>query len=290
MNTTLSRTLVQTLMFLAIVVGCSPYAPAGEKKDGGLFGAGMNVLDSVLGGGSGESAGTIEDVFESIGAAQGELVGAVGVPLTAKEKQTLGKAAHEAFRKDFKGKVMEPSPSQNSELLGAWRKLGLKGIDRNFSLFIVDNDTINAFTHVGGYIYIHRGLLKKLKGNPDAIALVLGHEAAHVMNGDVDEPFALIKGTAGVLPMADAMSDFLLKNMFTAYSQQKEYAADLRGMELTLDAGFSRTKAIKLFDHLESGKTKRKNSTGSSLAAAVDRHFSTHPPTPERRARLQTGR
>ena len=51
--------------------------------------------------------------------------------------------------------------------------------DTEFKFFVLDDDSINAFTTGCCYIYIHRGLLGYLEDEAE-LATILGHEIAHV--------------------------------------------------------------------------------------------------------------
>ncbi len=51
--------------------------------------------------------------------------------------------------------------------------------DMKIIVHYVDGDTVNAFATLGGHLILYRGLLKKLP-NENALAMLLGHEIAHV--------------------------------------------------------------------------------------------------------------
>ena len=53
--------------------------------------------------------------------------------------------------------------------------------ERDFTFFVIDDDSINAFALPGGYIGIHSGLLKATRSE-DELAGVMAHEIAHVTN------------------------------------------------------------------------------------------------------------
>lgn len=51
--------------------------------------------------------------------------------------------------------------------------------DRRYMFAVIDNDSINAFACPGGYILVTLGTIK-LAANEAELAMILGHEAAHV--------------------------------------------------------------------------------------------------------------
>ncbi len=51
--------------------------------------------------------------------------------------------------------------------------------EMNITVHYSDDDTVNAFATLGGHVIVHRGLLEKMPSE-NALAMVLGHEAAHI--------------------------------------------------------------------------------------------------------------
>ena len=96
-------------------------------------------------------------------------------------------------------------------------------------LEIIDKDEINAFAVMRSQgssqypvVVCYGGLLKRVvEGNPDRIAYVLGHEISHHLLGHT-------RANAGA-------TEFLR----ATFSRDQEIAADRKGMELALQAGYS---------------------------------------------------
>lgn len=97
-------------------------------------------------------------------------------------------------------------------------------------LQIVDKDEINAFATVRKdgqgidhpVVVCYSGLIDRaVEGNPDRIAFVLGHELGHHVLGHT----ITTKGSTAFLQ--------------TTFSREQEIAADQKGMELALRAGYS---------------------------------------------------
>ena len=65
------------------------------------------------------------------------------------------------------------------ESLGQRLAAGSKAPKRQYSFFMVDDASINAFAGPGGYIGVHTGLFMAAK-NESELAGVLAHEIAHV--------------------------------------------------------------------------------------------------------------
>ena len=64
--------------------------------------------------------------------------------------------------------------------LGRWLALQTERPDLNWHFGVLDSPNVNAFAAPGGYIFITRGLLLKLR-NEAELAGVLAHEIAHVL-------------------------------------------------------------------------------------------------------------
>jgi predicted Zn-dependent protease len=272
-----------------------PHSSAGERgSGGGLFDIANDIFNSVIvepnaGNPRGSDKTIINDLTRAAGEVQEGIVKAVHVPLTDAERRRLGKEVHESIRLKFKGKITRPSRNRDAALMRVWGRLKLSRLDPTFDLYTVETDTINAFAHVGGYIYIHRGLLDEIEFAPDLIAMVLAHEAAHILNRDVDDPFAIEKGAGRLVPneIGKAISDVILNQLFFGYNQKKEYEADRRGMEILVGAGYSRRRALGLFDHLRD--MRGRGNSHDRIIDLLDRHYSTHPPAIDRKRRLAEG-
>ncbi|MBZ5521327.1 MAG: M48 family metalloprotease [Acidobacteriia bacterium] len=97
------------------------------------------------------------------------------------------------------------------------------------TLELVDKDEINAYASITRHegkeqpvVVCYNGLLKRaVEGNADRLAYVLGHELSHHLLGHTKKP-------AGD-------TEFLR----ATFSREQELAADRRGMELALHAGYS---------------------------------------------------
>jgi predicted Zn-dependent protease len=132
--------------------------------------------------------------------------------------------------------------------------------DINYQVKVLQSKEVNAFSLPGGWIYINTGLLEKAGKDDDAIACVIGHEAAHVVKRHV------------VKQIQDAQSKGLLVDIFgvvtnsnTAYqavsfaydldqlhySREDEYEADKYGLMFAYNAGYDPYGMPRFFAVLE---------------------------------------
>ena len=96
---------------------------------------------------------------------------------------------------------------------------------------VVEGSTVNAFATLGGRIFVFEGLLRELDSE-NSLAMVLGHEVAHLVNRDpllgtgrgilVAIAVSYVAGTSVDLSFVDFESLAL-----NVYSREQERAADL---------------------------------------------------------------
>lgn len=118
---------------------------------------------------------------------------------------------------------------------------------------VLDSDEINAFAAPGGYVFITRAALLKMK-NEAQLATVLGHEIAHITERHVirelnlkGEDGSAVAGIAGLIGGAtggtmksleqamDRAADILLRD---GYKINDEIEADGIGMLMAASAGY----------------------------------------------------
>ena len=118
--------------------------------------------------------------------------------------------------------------------------------DAEFKFYVVDQESVNAFTTGCCNVYVHRGLLVKLNSEAE-LASVLGHEAGHVTarhpaRQQAKGIFASILATgAAIVTGSQAVAD--LANMgatawYQGYGRENEMEADRLGLEYASKAGY----------------------------------------------------
>ena len=153
-----------------------------------------------------------------------------------------------------------------------------------FTVKVLDNDEINAFSLPGGYLYVNSGLIVAAE-NEAELAGVIAHEVSHVAarHGTKNEtrglfwnlasiPLVFVGGPAGgavrqLAGIAGPMS-------VLRFSRKAELEADLLGIEYMYSAGYDPGCLVQFLERLNAGQ----NLPRSRLAKA----FSTHPVTSDR--------
>lgn len=127
--------------------------------------------------------------------------------------------------------------------------------DAEFKFFVLDDDSINAFTTGCCYIYVHRGLLGYL-ANEAELATVLGHEIAHVTAKHPQK-----RRTQGLLANILAIGATLatgsgaigqLANLgagawIQGYGRENEMEADRLGLKFAASAGYRPEAMAEVF-------------------------------------------
>lgn len=106
-----------------------------------------------------------------------------------------------------------------------------------------------AFIGPGRCFYMTRGLLQRIR-QPDEIALVAAHEMAH---HDLGHTRLLHDRLAGLREVPGVVIPALILKLIANFlnSPENEAAADSRGLDLCLAAGFEGAACLRVFNELE---------------------------------------
>jgi Peptidase family M48 len=238
---------------------------------GGLFDAGRQVVKSV------DDAG--QQTF-AIGDKQAEEIGA------EVNKMVLHKY------KVFVNPKQEARVHSLAEPIIALCKR--KGVKYTFTL--LDDPTVNAFSHVGGYVYVHRGLLELLPDDTE-LQFVLAHEIGHVDLKHCDRGLNYT-ATLGKLThvMVGELAQMAYHLIAVGYQKDLEFDADEYAFRDLIQLGRTRDEALSCSRHMAKYAREKKIETAlpkpASAAGAVvvevENHFRSHPPADERVKRLES--
>src|SRR5215467_14298007 len=146
---------------------------------------------------------------------------------------------------------------------------------------VVDDNTVNALSFPGGYLYVTRGLLMAVEDEAE-IAAVIAHEIAHVVVRDGMKNSSYLGAGAGINPAAIAIPEgsdglvefggYMIPRKFVA--PPRETDADRRGFPYMLKAGYD-PHGLLIF--LQRMQAKEKTDPGRVWGL-----YQTHPPTTDR--------
>lgn len=171
---------------------------------------------------------------------------------------------------------------------------------RDFEFFVLNDDTINAFALLGGFVGFHSGLVLASR-NESELAGVMGHEIAHVSQrhaarGAMGQrgsglmqlaalAAAILAARSGSASAGQATEAALVGSQALAIQSQLDYSRDFEreadriGIQTMVRAGFDAQGMVSFFDRL-----LRANRHNDGKAPG---YLRTHPLTTERIADMQ---
>jgi beta-barrel assembly-enhancing protease len=117
-----------------------------------------------------------------------------------------------------------------------------------YTFQVVDDKSINAFATMGGYVYVHRGLLTAAD-NEAQVASVIGHEIGHIAGKHSLKQMrqaAVQQGllAAGGLDRSTAVNLGVQLALRLPNSRRDEYEADERGLRTMSRAGYAQSEMV----------------------------------------------
>jgi len=119
-----------------------------------------------------------------------------------------------------------------------------KEIDYYFQ--VLDDDTVNAVSLPGGYVYVNTGLLEKVS-NDDELACILAHEVGHIVARhsikklQAMQSYSILRLLVAVAPGAGEVgtaADVAFNQFLLGYSREDELLADQLGARYAKLAGY----------------------------------------------------
>lgn len=149
-----------------------------------------------------------------------------------------------------------------------------------YTFQVVRDDSINAFATMGGFVYIHTGLIEAAD-NEAELAGVMAHEIGHIGGRHAIQQMkdaALANGIAGALGVSqdDLVNLGVALALELPNSRADEYDADQRGFATMGQAGYAQTGFVSFMKKLE------------AQGGSPPEFFSTHPNPGNRVENLQT--
>ncbi|MEH1874914.1 M48 family metallopeptidase [Nostoc sp.] len=126
--------------------------------------------------------------------------------------------------------------------------------DLPYTFQVVQDESINAFATLGGYVYVHTGLLKTAD-NEAELASVLAHEIGHIGGKHVVKQMqqkALESGllTAAGLDRSTAVQMGVQLARDLPRSRSNEFEADQRGLRTLTRTGYAQSAMVSFMQKL----------------------------------------
>jgi predicted Zn-dependent protease len=164
----------------------------------------------------------------------------------------------------------------------------------NYSFLLVEARQTNAFSHLGGFVYLNRGLFKFASSDAE-LQFVLGHEIAHIDLGHCARKVTYayraeqLANTSGI--DIEKLVQIAYGIAAVGFSQTDEFAADewayrtMRVVGRTLPEILAAPRALVELEAYN--KSYRSPRGGKQIEDILDHHFRSHPPSNERLKNLE---
>jgi Zn-dependent protease with chaperone function len=163
-----------------------------------------------------------------------------------------------------------------------WAQVARKDVPYNIK--ILDGADVNAFSTLGGYVYVNEGTLDFVQSD-DELAGVLGHETGHIerrhaVTAQNKTVLANVLLMAGSLfsPYLAPLGQFLEAGALAKVSRTDETEADRYGLMLMSRAGYDPEAMVSFMRHLGAVETQDHE--------FIDKYLADHPGVPARVAHL----
>lgn len=123
-----------------------------------------------------------------------------------------------------------------------------------YTFQVVQDDSINAFATMGGFVYVTTGLLTAMD-NEAQLAGVIGHEIGHIVHKHSIRQMREVIIARGLAGAAGVDSNIAVQlgvelALRLPRSRQHEYEADRTGLALLMNTGYSPRGLVQFFEKL----------------------------------------
>jgi len=185
------------------------------------------------------------------------------VAVSTQEEVNLGKSFHKSITE-------KEGLSSNALKIQRVRRIGQKVADVSdrqdyeYNFYVIDKDEMNAFTSLGGNIYIYSGLVDQFTSD-DQIAAVLAHEIGHCAAKHVAKKFQtaigfsllqnVVLSSLGSKERArtavSLSTNTIMSLISSSYSRKDEYAADKLAVKYIYKSGYDTGAIIETLEILK---------------------------------------
>lgn len=196
-----------------------------------------------------------------------DIGGGAGTLLSAEEERRLGQEFMRSVRQSVR-LVEDPEVEDYIQSLGQRLASHVDNRSHEYTFFVVDDPSINAFAGPGGFIGVHSGLLAAAESENE-LAAVLAHEIAHVSQRHLNRSFENLQrmsiptmaaiiaaiilsgrdSEAGMAALTASMAGSLQSQL--NFTRAHEQEADRVGIQLLADAGYDPRSMAAFFNRLE---------------------------------------
>lgn len=198
--------------------------------------------------------------------------------ISERQEIALGKQINDSMvGREFK-LYRSPALTQYVDLIGQRLVKVSERPDIPYTFQVVDNDGVNAFATMGGFVYVHKGLILAAD-NEAELASVISHEISHIVGQHSLKQMRQIAIAQGLASAAGLDNNLAVQigvelALRRPNSREAEYEADRLGIIALGRAGYVQQAAVDFMEKL----------LGSGSPPTI---LSTHPATSDRIKTLQ---
>lgn len=208
--------------------------------------------------------------------------------LSEADEIKLAAQVHDELRKQHRF-VTDTAVTSYVNALGQRLANNSKRSNLRYQFFVVDDKAINAFATLGGYVYVHTGLIRATETEAQ-LASVMGHEIGHIVGRHGLEnvkqsqkygTMAAIAGVAGAVlggrtggNIGQLAGNLIFGGKLMKHSRDAEREADYLGLYNLQRSNYNTGGMVEMFGILANVSANNPNLLGNVLAS--------HPPARER--------
>lgn len=208
--------------------------------------------------------------------------------LSEADEIKLGAQVHEQLRRQHRF-VTDSGITSYVNSLGQRLANNSKRPNLRYQFFVVDDNSLNAFATLGGYVYVHTGLLRATQSEAQ-LAAVIGHEIGHIVgrhgleNVKQSQKYGTLAAIAGIAGAAiggnrggdigQLAGNLIFGGKLMKHSRDAEREADYLGLYDIQRAGYNPNGMVEMFEILQRVSQQNPNLLGNVMAS--------HPPARER--------
>ncbi len=166
--------------------------------------------------------------------------------MSVKDEVKAGRRLAAEIEKHYKV-IVDPEVVAQVILVGDRLQRAVKKLPYRFHFIVIKDKDINAFAILGGYIFVTNKLLGWVRSQ-DELAAVLAHEMSHCLlrhpikqaaNSERLNLYTLLIAIAAEKPSVAFFSNLLRISFLTHYSRKFEKQADLKAINIMVNAGYN---------------------------------------------------
>lgn len=208
--------------------------------------------------------------------------------LSEDQEIRLGAQVHEELLKKTR---LVNDVAVNSYINSLGQRLAARSKRPNlrYHFYVVDDKSINAFATLGGYVYVHSGIIRAAESESE-LAAAMGHEIGHIVgrhgleNVKRAQKYSIIAAIGGAAAgaiggrnagnLGQLAGQLILGGKLMQHSRDAEREADYLGLYEMQRAGYNTGGMVEMFEILQRIGSQNPGLLGNVMAS--------HPPARER--------